>query len=171
MMHFIRKRCERAGNHHVQEVEIGWSDLCCENCLDRTKHWFTKMFPNVKFAPCKDIFHALKMVMGATRGPSHDLHCQFLEESVEKALEELQQENPNLTPHQATEEVPLSSKKWKTKCYNYTLPIERAAENVQKCYLHVKQDSEKLQTIAESKRKGYMGYILQRVKGKAQGHT
>jgi hypothetical protein len=48
MMYFIRKRCERAGNHHVQEVEFGWSDLCCENCHDRTKHWYTKMLGRKK---------------------------------------------------------------------------------------------------------------------------
>jgi hypothetical protein len=137
------------------------------------------MFPNVKVAPRKDIFHALKMVTEATRGPSHDLHRRFVrdlskavlgfaEESAVKAVKELQQENPNLTPHEAKEEV-LSSKKWKKKMYNYTIPIEKAAKNIQKCYARVKQDSKKLQTIAELEGKGYVSYIRRPVKGHCRG--
>ena len=78
MMYFIRRRCERKGHSCVDAVHWGYTNLCCENHKDRFAHWwFTEMWPNVKEAPFKDIFHAFKMVTASTPGSSHELHVNF----------------------------------------------------------------------------------------------
>ena len=179
LLYGIRKHCQNAGYSHLMEVRHAYTDLCCEGHEDRTKHWFAKMFPNAQFAPIKDMFHATKMVTDNTRGTSHPLHedfcrdlsacvLKFTESSIGNAVDELLQEQPSLTREEARRTV-LSTKKWKKKMYNYTGPIEEAAEAIVARYQKLKNDDEELKRLAEMEQRGYQTYILKPIRGHRRG--
>lgn len=77
MNFLLKRRCEmldrfdrergiiNEGLSRVDSVEAGYSDVCCEGCADVSNHWFTKIWPNPKRAPYRDLFHAEKKVNDA----------------------------------------------------------------------------------------------------------
>jgi hypothetical protein len=63
-IHYIlRKRMETLFDiSKVMEVQVGISDVCCEQLADPKKHWFQQLWPGAKGWPRKDMFHAMKLV-------------------------------------------------------------------------------------------------------------
>ena len=179
MYYFLRKRAERAGPDKAGIVRVIYSDLCCEGLADRSSHWITKIWPNVTVAPRKDLFHALTMVNKSTRGPSHELHTGFTadlsaatlgftEGSKKDAIDEYLREHPGV-PRDSAYRTVLSTKKWKSKMYNYTLPIEHAEKECHRIYAKLEEDDEELAEVARSNNEGYARYIRKPVKGVQRG--
>jgi hypothetical protein len=47
----------------VMEVQVGISDVCCEQLADpQKKHWFQQLWSGAKGWLRKDMFHAMKLV-------------------------------------------------------------------------------------------------------------
>jgi hypothetical protein len=75
---YIRRRCEKRGQEHVDAVVAAYTDICCEGLKDPSKHWLADMWPCVKRAPLKDAKHAMLLVTdNASYGPSHNFHPFF----------------------------------------------------------------------------------------------
>jgi hypothetical protein len=55
-------RCERLGPEHVDAVVAGYSDTCSQGLINPSEHWLTKIWPQCKRSPLKDIFHTEKKV-------------------------------------------------------------------------------------------------------------
>ena len=58
----LKKRCERLGMQHVDKVIAAYTDTCCCNLDDPSKHWFAKLWPNATRAPLKDALHGQMQV-------------------------------------------------------------------------------------------------------------
>ena len=89
MLNFmIKQRCEMLDRFdtfngvnnersRVDTVEAGYSDVCCEGCSDVNNHWFSKIWPNAKRSPYRDLFHAEKKLNDSTR-QHHPLRPTFV---------------------------------------------------------------------------------------------
>jgi hypothetical protein len=66
-IHYIlRKRMETLYDmSKVMEVQVGISDVCCEQMKEPQKHWFQQLWPGAISWPRKDMFHAMKLVTGS----------------------------------------------------------------------------------------------------------
>ena len=181
LMYFLRQRCERRGPQHANVVRYGGSDLCCENCNDRSAHWFVESWPKATEAPFRDIFHAIKMVTGpkSVRGTSHDLHANFCrelssqvllfeEESIGKAIDLYRQENPEVWRDRARKEV-LRDAKWRKKMYNYTTPITLAVRGCRELWNELEVADQRMRSEAEATGHKYQSYILSPIPGKRRG--
>jgi hypothetical protein len=180
LMHLLRLRCQWHGPSYDKVVEFGGSDLCCENCIDRTKHWFVNCWPNVKEAPFRDIFHAIKMVTGpGSVRTSHDLHANFCrqlsshvllfdDDSVLEAIDHFRADNPEMSPQMAKEAV-LADAKWRAKIINYTAPIHEAELACRQLFRETELEDKRMQQECEAAKTSYQSYIMKPIKGKRRG--
>lgn len=156
-------------------MRFGYFDLCCENGIDRTAHWFVRAWPNVTHAPMKDLFHATKMVTGplSVRGPTHDLHTnfcqqlslanlQFTEDSIRAAVTECGNECPEIPSDRLRHEV-VRTKRFKKKMYNFTPEIDVAALETETVWARLKREDEMLRQEAAASNVKYQSYILSAV--------
>ncbi len=176
-MHWnLKKRCDKIGNGATQAVVYGYSDLCCEGWNDVTKHWFPQIWPNVKSAPKRDMFHALKMVTDATFGNKHPLHNKFCadlaqtvlpysEASIKQVLPLVKKENPAFTEETCREVALKSGSKWKTKLKRYVVERNEGDADVRALYRQLKEDDKQLKARGDAPR----SYIKKAVQGFQRG--
>ena len=177
--YFVRSRCERAGLAKVHGVVDAYSDLCCENFDDRKQHWIVNIWPSITEAPKKDLFHAMQMVTGGTRGVSNQLHAnfcsdltcsalKFTEGSICKAVDCFQAQNPSFPREAARREV-LSGEVWRKKMYNFTAPVNETEAAVLQVFAKLEEDDAALQQQAASSNKSHQTYILKETPGVRRG--
>jgi hypothetical protein len=78
LFHLLHKRMLRIGGEvEAKKLIAVYSDTCCQNKTNPNDHFITKIFPNCKRAPLKDVFHAIELVLYETTGFGHPLHNAF----------------------------------------------------------------------------------------------
>jgi hypothetical protein len=86
--YFLRKRCEKKVAKELNDVAYGYDDLGLANLnypglanLNYPRqHWFAKVWPSIRRAPLKDIFHGVLLATRSTHGESHPMNEWFSRE-------------------------------------------------------------------------------------------
>jgi hypothetical protein len=178
--YFLRKRCEMIGAEHAKAVQFAYTDTCCEGLTDPTMHWITDIWENCKRAPYKDLFHAQKKVMDATRGAKHDLHlpfCKALKKACMHFATELQNHVYKLFCRQSklkySREVGIEKmmeqRQLKKKVKNY-LPSKTVMLNgIDEAFGKIVIEDQRLKNEAVLRGEGYRPYIMKPVTGVRRG--
>ena len=177
----LHRRCERKGKQYVDAVIAGYSDLCCENHIDPTEHWFPKIWPNVVRAPLKDSFHGVKMATEApaTAGPEHPLHTnwcrkvssallEFPPAEKLKVIRNFQKKQPGTASDLAWDYI-IGSKSWKKKMKNRTHSIRDAVAALEEAWSDLEQKDQALADQALLNGEHYVHYIKSAVPNYRRG--
>ncbi|CAB9496316.1 hypothetical protein SEMRO_4_G002920.1 [Seminavis robusta] len=171
----LRKRCERLGQEHVDAVRASYSDTCCQGLQDPTTHWITKIFPNCKRAPHKDLFHAGKKLTDATQ-PLHELSpvfnqlvtsslLKFDQSSVNHVVKYyLKNTKQNLALELAREQM-MKLKVWRNKVKNYAPPRDKVETDLREAYATIETEDFKLKHAKSLEGEGYLPLLLSAKRG------
>ena len=170
LLWFIKKRCERIGIGHVEAVVAAHSDTCCQGLDDPTKHWITRIYPNVKRAPYKDLLHAQMKVNDASQ-PHHELGPTF-NETISQALlihDEAsvkslipwyrKKVNDPKLPVDIAKAQMIKDKDAKTRIKNYTPHRDVVDMKLRAAYEMIAQADRNKMHEANLKDKGYLSFI------------
>jgi hypothetical protein len=193
--YFLKKRCEHRGrvekkadaDCYVNQVEYGYSDVCCEGLIDPWQHWFLKIWPHAKAPPKKDLWHGEKKVTDSTRGTSHELHITFTKglacaclkydeasqrEIAVKYLEDEKRKSKKGNRALAVETaIPLMMERkcYRTKVKNFVPDIVQMTREVNDIFKKISIADQRKKQEAESKSLGYKSYVLKPVAGIRRG--
>jgi hypothetical protein len=160
---FLMKRCERMGHKQLHAVVDGFDDLGSGTLKDPRRHWFAKIWPNVKRAPRKDCFHGGNRVLKSTVGATHPINDAFSKKlggallyfpnsEISKATTQFVKENPNVRQEVAKELV-RTNQRFKRKMCNATWKPERQRKLVEEARHWAKIESSKYE------KEGYPSYF------------
>jgi len=162
-----------------KDVVAIYSDTCCESLKDPTKHWSTKIFPNVKRAPYHDNFHSQNMVTGSMNkmNPLFPAFCAELskilltnDERTERvALSAYMKDTKSTLTRELAKKQMLQKPAYKASIMRYPEPnserISRARSLAEKYKLKDKEHAE----AAKVEDKKYARLYSKQVEGKQRG--
>jgi hypothetical protein len=149
----LKERCERVGMQHVQKVIAAYTDTCCCNLKNPSKHWFAIIWPNATRAPLKDPLHGMMQVT-RTVDKDSEIHQPFCSElsgcliendfnSYRDITREYMTEYRDATVVQARKFV-ASMPTWRSRVYKQSVKRSDSISRINTLYIKTDEANSKL---------------------------